>query len=115
MDTPLAKIEFDRSGRHLTVYVSGELDQESAPPVTEAITDRIHPTDEVVWLDLAAVSFCGSAALTMFLTLDQHTRRHGARLTLYDPQPQVQRLLEMAGLDELRVWRDPRAARARAV
>jgi anti-sigma B factor antagonist len=108
MDTPLAVVEYDRAGRHLTAYLAGELDQTSCPPLAGDLLRHIHPDDEVVWLDLSAVTFCASAGVAMFVQLHRHIRPNGGRLTLYHPSPNVQRVLDMCGLaDVLSIWPDP--------
>ena len=107
LNTPLATAEFDRAGHHLTVYVTGELNQDSVPPIAESIAARIEPDDLVVWLELADVTFCGSAGIAMLLALDSLTEQQGARLTLYNPPRHVRKLLNLMAVDHLRVWSEP--------
>lgn len=105
-----ATADFDRSGFHLTVYVAGELDQESAPSLTAEVLRHVQPADKVVWLDLSAVTFCGSAGVSMFVALHRRCEEQGARLTLYRPTPATRRVLDMLGLAQLRVWTDARSS-----
>ncbi len=104
MTTPFANADFDRAGFHLTVYLAGDLDEETAPALTAAVLRGIEPADKVVWLDLSAVTFCGSAGVTMFAALHRHCEDQGARLTLYRPTTATRRVLDLLGLAELRVW-----------
>jgi len=108
MDTPTAVVDYDRSGRHLTAYLSGELDQCCGPQLTDDILRHIHPDDEVVWLDLSTITFCASAGLSMFVRLHEHVTANGGRLTLYHPTAIVHRMLEVSCLDRvISIWPDP--------
>ncbi|MCU1371658.1 MAG: hypothetical protein JWO77_2852, partial [Ilumatobacteraceae bacterium] len=41
--TSTATAQFDRANRHLTAYISGELDVSTVSSVDEAISQRIQP------------------------------------------------------------------------
>ena len=73
-------VEFDRSGDHLTVYIGGRLDGSSVERIEASIASHIHSTDDVVWLDLEAVTFCGSLGVTMLLRIRNHVDQLGARV-----------------------------------
>ena len=88
-------VQFDRSGRHLTVYVSGELDALLAPVVAERVLAHHQPGDEEVWLDLSDVTACDSSGLRAIFLLNQALDGHGSRFILYDLAPAVQKALEM--------------------
>jgi anti-anti-sigma factor len=99
-------VEFDRSGDHLTVYIGGELDGSSVERIEASIASHIHSTDDVIWLDLEAVTFCGSLGVSMLLRIRNHVDQLGARLTLYQPSPAVRRTLELCELDQyFSIWR----------
>ncbi len=51
-------------------------------------------------LDLSGVTFVDSSAIRLFIQL-QRARAEGGRLVLLAPQPHVERVLEVAGLDDL--------------
>ena len=89
MDEQLATVAFDLAGQHLTAYLAGELDEITCPCLFDQILECLHDDDEVVWLDVAAVTFCGSAGIALFVKLHQHVHGTGGRLTLYDPTPVV--------------------------
>lgn len=91
----LATVSFDRSGRHLTAYISGELDAASMPSVSEAVFDQIRPDDEHLGVDLSTLSFCDSSGILMFFRLERAATTAGARFALYQPTPAVRRVLEM--------------------
>ena len=56
--------------------------------------------DGDVELDLAAVTFVDSSAIRLFAQLER-SRADGAHLVLLSPQPQVDRVLEVAGMADL--------------
>lgn len=92
---PTAAVQFDRSGRHLTAYISGELDAASAPDVEAALRRSIQDDDERVWLDMSAVSFCDSSGVKMLFCLHREVDEAGGWLVVYSPTPIVRRILEM--------------------
>jgi anti-anti-sigma factor len=51
-------------------------------------------------LDLSGVTFVDSSAIRLFIQL-QRARTEGGHLVLVAPQPHVERVLEVAGLDDL--------------
>lgn len=51
-------------------------------------------------LDLSGVTFVDSSAIRLFIQL-QRARGEGGQLVLVAPQPHVERVLEVAGLDDL--------------
>jgi anti-anti-sigma factor len=51
-------------------------------------------------LDLSGVTFVDSSAIRLFIQL-QRARAEGGHLVLVAPQPHVERVLEVAGLDDL--------------
>ncbi|WP_421121650.1 STAS domain-containing protein [Aquihabitans daechungensis] len=99
--TSSASAQFDRAGRHVTAYVSGELDAASVRDIGSAIAGHIHPDDERVWLDLSATKFCDSSGLKMLFELDRQVSASGGRLVVFNPTPIVRRLLEMCDPDHV--------------
>ena len=89
-------VQFDRAGRHLTVYVAGELDVAVVGEIGDGVLDRHRPTDERVWLDLGAVTFCDSSAVRMLFRLHQAIEGAGAHFVVYDPPPTVRQVLRFA-------------------
>ena len=105
MDDPIANAVYDRAGRHLTVYLSGELDQSIAPALTDDILRHIFDGDDVLWVDLSAVTFCGSAGVSLLARIHDRAGRAGAQMRLYNPPANVMRTIEVCGLaDQFAVW-----------
>jgi anti-anti-sigma factor len=93
--TSTATATFDRAGRHLTVYLSGELDAASAPGITQAIFDHLQPDDQQVALDASELTFCDSSGLVLLFKLHQQATDAGAYTAVFNPTPPVRRIIEM--------------------
>ena len=85
-------VHVDRQGGAITVRLSGELDMATAPTLEralEGVTGSIR-------FDCRDLSFVDSSGLAVFARVE---RAGGARL--YSLQPNVRRVLEVAGLGDL--------------
>ena len=96
METASAPAQFDRAGRHLTVYLSGDVDVAVAKAIGDAVLDRHRPDDERVWLDMGAVTFCDSSGVGMLFRLHHAIEAHGTVFVVYDPPPIVRSVLALA-------------------
>jgi anti-anti-sigma factor len=54
-----------------------------------------------VVVDLSELSFADSSLMLDLATLSRRLRHAGRKLRLTRPQPQIQRLIELVGLDRL--------------
>ncbi|GGZ99317.1 STAS domain-containing protein [Streptomyces subrutilus] len=85
------------------VRVGGEMDYDRAPLLCDvlrtAITRPGGPVEIVA--DLSDLTFCDSAGLNSFVRAHHLARRHGRRLRLHAPRPQVMHLLEISGVEKL--------------
>ena len=96
-----ATSSFGRSGPHLTVSVSGELDAASTPEVEAAILRHVHPDDGCLSIDLSAVTFCDSTGLKMLFMLHQRAEDEGSRFVIDRPSATVERLLDICDLSRV--------------
>jgi anti-sigma B factor antagonist len=92
-------IDYDRAGRHLTVYLSGELDLRGAPGLRDGVIAHAGPKVERLVLDASALDFCDSSGLHAFLQIKAHADEIGADLTVYQARPELKRLLRVTGMD----------------
>src|SRR5262249_8001893 len=90
-------VEVSEEGRRATL--SGEFDMESYDAVADVLMNALSSDGEIV-LDLSDVSFVDSSAIRLFAQLHR-ARGDGGRLVLVSPQPQVARVLEVAGLRDI--------------
>ena len=93
-------VTFERTGRDLTACLVGDLDHATAPGLTADILSQIRADDDVVRLDLAAVTFCDSSGIGLFVRVHQHVDRRGATLILDSPSPILRATFAVCGLDD---------------
>ncbi|MEV0675212.1 STAS domain-containing protein [Actinosynnema sp. NPDC050436] len=82
------------------VVVSGELDFATTPHLWEAVGPLARSGRPLV-LDLAALSFCDSSALSILVRLHRTAQGSGGSLVLAAPQPQVEAALTVTMLHRL--------------
>ena len=90
------------SGNMLTAYLDGEIDHHSVQPVRESIDnaiDRNQPNSLV--LDFSDVTFMDSSGIGLIMGRFRETSRLDAQLYIFNPQPQIEKLLRIAGMDKL--------------
>ena len=93
-------LQLDRSGKHLTVYVAGDLGAEQMASLTEQIISHTDSSVHEVWIDLSTVTSCDPAGVETFLTVSDHANTFGARTVIYHPQAAVSQLLAASGVDQ---------------
>lgn len=93
------------SGAATTVLsVTGEVDLSTSEQLTEAVSAAVQASEvevEVVEVDLAGVSFMDSAGLRVLVAGMKQADAQGVRLVASNPQPQVRKVFELTGLDEV--------------
>ena len=83
-----------RGGRVFTLF--GELDLSSCQGLADEL---IGPPGSLVVIDLAQLTFLDSSGLGTIHRVRQRVIKDGGTLVLSRPQPNVQRVLEITGLD----------------
>ena len=73
----------------------------SAPGLTECLHALRAESLRQVTLDVAALDFCDSAGLTVFLRFRLDTHSEGTRLVLRTPQESLLGLIEVSGTERL--------------
>ena len=86
--------------------VRGEIDVASAPEFHASLSDLIGQGSEIVMVDLSEVSFIDSSGLGALVGAEKEMRGAGHELRLVVTQPQIMRLLELTGLDQVFTVRD---------
>jgi anti-sigma B factor antagonist len=102
MDSNEVAIEVQRADGTVTVRVGGELDLATAPRLRDVFAGLAQDTSpRRVGLDLAATTFLDSLGLSVIVQALTRFRSQGSNLVLLATSPQVQRVLEVAGVMEL--------------
>ena len=83
-----------------TVVVSGELDLATRPQLGGSLDGVIDGGTGDVTVDMSAVTFIDSTALTVLITFRQRLEARGRGLVLHAPSAVVVRVLTIAGLLE---------------
>jgi anti-sigma B factor antagonist len=93
------------------VAVSGELDQATAGNLREPLMEQINSGSRAVLIDLSSCGFVDSTGLGVIVeawkTLQERDGDRAA-LTICCPAPEVRRLLEVTGLDQVIMIRESR-------
>jgi anti-anti-sigma factor len=83
------------------VSPAGELDLSQVPPLRAAFERALAVGVKAVHVDLGAVTFVDSTALSVLVEAWRRTRRREVGFRLTDPAPNVRRVLEITKLDRL--------------
>jgi anti-sigma B factor antagonist len=83
------------------LHCRGEIDVASAPELHALLADLVGQGPETLVIDMSAVSFIDSSGLGVLVSAEKDMRMTGHGLRLVAPQPQIERLLEMTGLNEV--------------
>ena len=79
----------------------GEIDVASAPEFHDALSGLIDQGPAILVVDLSEVSFIDSTGLGVLVSAEKQTRADGHELRLVVTHPQITRLLELTGLNEV--------------
>ncbi|MGI6035782.1 MAG: STAS domain-containing protein [Limnochordia bacterium] len=97
------EIHHQRRGTTLLVTVKGELDLLTAPFFRAQVDQELETFERLssLILDLGKVDFIDSSGLGAILGRYKRIRQRGGKLLLVNAQPQVQKILELSGLDKI--------------
>ncbi|MGW2254203.1 STAS domain-containing protein [Kitasatospora sp. NPDC001660] len=81
--------------------LDGEVDHDQRTDLEDALRRAIKNGEPRLIIDLAGVSFCDSTGLNALLAARLDATANSVRLILVAPPPQLRRLLEITGADEV--------------
>jgi len=84
-----------------TVNVGGDVDTYTSPELARVLDEVIRGGVPEVVVDVAEVTFLDSSGLSALIGGAKQARAHGASLKVARPGPNVARLFEIAGLNEI--------------
>ena len=90
------------TGTVLKVKLRGEIDHHSAVAVRSNIDDMIRskrPAELII--DMSAVDFMDSSGLGLIMGRFNTIKEIGGRLTVADPNPGIERIMALAGLERI--------------
>ncbi|MGW4895689.1 STAS domain-containing protein [Kitasatospora sp. NPDC004240] len=94
------------TGSAIICRLEGEIDLDQRPKLENALVQAVNGRPARLLVDLAGVGFCDSAGLNALLVTRADAETAGIRLILTAPPPQIRRLLEITGTNELFTVRD---------
>ena len=97
------------------VRLHGELDLAAAPPLSDALDDRIRDSAGAFVVDLSAVEFLDSSTLSVLLRARALLGREGRDLALVCPPGPIRRVFELTGVSDLFALFGSREAAAAAL
>ena len=99
-------IEVGRDGATATVAVLGELDISTTPQLTEALAS-LEPGYDTLVVDLSRCTFFASSGISILLEESHRAKQDGFELIVIKAPAEVQRMFDLAGLDDKLTFRDP--------
>ncbi len=88
-------------GHETVITAAGELDVNTAPELRENLARLISGGATLVTIDLSAVGFVDSTALSVLVSALKRLRQANGDLQLASPTPSVRRVFEITGLTRL--------------
>lgn len=88
-------------GLEVSVVVTGEVDMASAPALTRDLQTAIREHPARVVLEMSGVSFLDSSGINALVRAKHLADGFGVTLVLDSPTEACQRVLKLAGVDEL--------------
>jgi anti-anti-sigma factor len=99
-------IELARDGTTATVAILGELDISTTPELTEGLRS-LEPGYATLVVDLSRCTFFASSGISILLEESHRAKEEGFELVVIKAPPEVQRMFDLAGLDDKLTFRDP--------
>lgn len=93
-------VEVRNENHAAVIAVSGELDLASAPTLEHELQQAESSDAEVLILDLRQLEFIDSTGLGLLVKAHRRSEESGRRFAVVRGSSQVQRLLELAGLEQ---------------
>lgn len=89
----------ERAGAYSVVSVRGEVDLHTAPKVQYAVERGANGVGTVI-LDMSAIAFMDSTALSMLMRVKDSLQEKGVELRLSNPSDAVQRIFNVTGFGD---------------
>ncbi|HEY3331363.1 MAG TPA: STAS domain-containing protein [Capsulimonadaceae bacterium] len=94
------------------IYVSGDLDTQSAPLLRKALWDLLLNGSQVILLQIDGVEYVDSSGLGILVAALRYANEISGTVAIACPKPRVSRVLRITGLDKIfSVYADEQEAR----
>lgn len=101
MSVPLDPYPARRAGGTVLIVLPVEIDMTNAHEVGAELTRALGPGPQTLVADMTGTVFCDSAGVQMLVRARQQAAEGGADLRLAVSAPQVLRVLELTGADQV--------------
>ena len=100
------QLELTREGDTLTAHLIGELDHHTAATLRQQIdTAILSCRSKQINIDLNRMTFMDSSGIGLILGRYRLMTAEGGHLTLQNISPRVERMIRLAGLERLPIWK----------
>jgi len=99
-------VEVTHHAASATIAILGELDISTTPELTEAL-GSLEPGYETLVVDLSRCTFFASSGISILLEESHRAKQDGFELVVIKAPAEVQRMFDLAGLDDKLTFRDP--------
>jgi anti-anti-sigma factor len=103
---PPFDIEVSHDGATATVAILGELDISTTPQFTDALAS-LDSGYETLVVDLSRCTFFASSGISILLEQSHRAKQEGFELVVIKAPRDVQRMFDLAALDDKLTFRDP--------
>ena len=86
---------------HDLLTVDGEIDHDTAPQLRTALDEAAFAPGSLLIIDVTRLFYCDSTGITVLVTAHQRAQAAGGSVTLAGLSPELGRVFEMIGLDQL--------------
>lgn len=83
------------------IEVAGRIDDENTRELNALVNEALSSGRSYLILSMSEVKYMNSAGLRVLVQLWKQVRQIGGTLAIANPSPQVQKLLELVGLDSV--------------
>ena len=105
-EPPPFGVELTRDAATATIAILGELDIATSPALTDALRS-LEPGYDTLVVDLSRCTFFASSGISILLEENHRAQREGFELVVIKAPAEVQRMFDLAGLDDKLTFRDP--------
>ena len=93
----MATVSFSPAGESLYAFLAGEIDHDAAQSLRIQLDDAlVSRSPQTLILDFGGVSFMDSSGVGLILGRQRRMQMVGGTLTVQNPPPGVQKMLELA-------------------
>jgi len=83
------------------ISISGELDAQTSPELTQFFSRHVGESTQNFVADLQGLAYSSSAGIRIFLGMARDSRRNGGDMRIAAVQPQVEKIFKLSKFDRI--------------